>query len=223
MDLQPQRKIGPTRRSVSGIHVFRNQAGIPFESTLERDFLIRTEFFLGVSEIVAQPIQIPFRTANGREATYTPDFLVVYRLGNRAYPEYPKPKLIEVKPERQWRKHWRRWSPKWRAAMRTAKDQGWTFHIRDESRIRDTALRNIRFLQRYRRMQFSRDDSEWLLDTIRTIGSAQMRYLVDERLAAGRPSVGIAHLWHLLATRRLDCDISRPLNRNTEVWIPTNE
>ena len=90
MDLQPQRKIGPTRRSVSGIHVFRKQTGIPFESTLERDFLIRTEFFLNVSEIFAQPIQIPFRTANGRNATYTPDFLVVYRLGNRAYPEYPK-------------------------------------------------------------------------------------------------------------------------------------
>ena len=223
MDLQPQRKIGPTRRSVSGIHVFRKQTGIPFESTLERDFLIRTEFFLSVSEIVAQPIQIPFQTANGRKATYTPDFLVVYRLGNRAYPEYPKPKLIEVKPERQWRKHWRRWSPKWRAAMRTAREHGWTFHLRDESRIRDTALQNIRFLQRYRRMQFSKDDSEWLFDTIRTMGSAPMRYLVDERLAAGRPSVGIAHLWHLLATRRLDCDISRPLNSGTEIWIPTDE
>ena len=83
MDLQPQRKIGPTRRSVSGIHVFRKQTGIAFESTLERDFLIRTEFFLNVSEIFAQPIQIPFQTANGRNATYTPDFLVVYRLGNR--------------------------------------------------------------------------------------------------------------------------------------------
>lgn len=223
MDLQPQRKIGPTRRSVSGIHVFRRQTGIPFESTLERDFLIRTEFFLNVSEIVAQPIQVPFETPNGRKATYTPDFLVVYRLGNRAYPAYPKPKLIEVKPERQWRKHWRRWSPKWRAAIRTAKDHGWTFHLRDESRIRDTALQNIRFLQRYRRMQFSQDDSKWLLDTIRTMGLAPMRYLVDERLAAGRPSVGIAHLWHLLATRRLDCDISRPLNRNTELWIPTDE
>ena len=30
MDLQPQRKIGPTRRSVSGIHVFRKQTGIPW-------------------------------------------------------------------------------------------------------------------------------------------------------------------------------------------------
>ena len=223
MDLQPQRKIGPTRRSVSGIHVFRRQTGIPFESTLERDFLIRTEFFLNVGEIFAQPIQIPFWTANGQNATYTPDFLVVYRLGNRAYPEYPKPKLVEVKPERQWRKHWRRWSPKWRAAMRTARDQGWTFHIHDESRIRDSALQNIRFLQRYKRMRFPNEDSAWLLDTIRQMGSAQMRYLVDERLAAGRPSVGITHLWHLLATRRLDCDISRPLNSSTELWIPTDE
>ena len=41
MDLQPQRKIKPTRRSVSGVHAFRRQRGIPYESTLERDFLIR--------------------------------------------------------------------------------------------------------------------------------------------------------------------------------------
>ena len=223
MDLQPQRKIRPTRRSVSGIHVFRKRTGIPFESTLERDFLIRTEFSRTVAEIIPQPVRIPFRTASGREATYTPDFLVVYRLGNRAYPEYPKPRLVEVKPEQEWRRHWRRWSPKWRAAIEVAKERGWTFRIHDETRIRDAALANIRFLQRYRRMRFTEEDSQWLLDTVRAMGCAPLRYLVDERVAAGRPSVGIAHLWHLLATRHLDCDISRPLNHDTEFWVPTDE
>ena len=223
MDLQPQRKIGPTRRSVSGIYAFRNETPIPFESTLERDFLMRNEFFRSVTEIVAQPIRIPFRTASGREATYTPDFLVVYRLGNRIYPHYPKPKLVEVKPEKEWRRHWRRWSPKWRAAMRVAKEHGWTFHLRDESRIRDRTLDNIRFLQRYRRTHFDSENSEWLLENIRELGSAPMRYLVDELIAADERSIGIAHLWHLLAARRIDCDISRPLNTDTEFWIPTDE
>ncbi len=223
MDLQPQRKLKPTRRSVSGVHVFRRQTGIPYESTLERDFLIRTEFFRSVADIVAQPIRIPFRTTNGRDAVYTPDFLVIYRLGNRAYPEYQKPKLVEVKPEREWRKHWRRWRRKWRAAMRVAKNRGWTFHVHDESRIRDSTLQNIRFLQRYKRMRFPDEESQWLLDVISRVGAAPMRHLVDTRVAADRPSVGIAHLWHLLATRRLDCDISRPLNHDTEFWIPTDE
>ena len=223
MDLQPQRKIGPTRRSVSGSYPFRRQTAIPFESTLERDFLIRTEFFQNVSEVVAQPIQIPFRTARGRAAVYTPDFLVIYRLGNRAYPEYTKPKLIEVKPAAEWRRHWRRWSPKWRAAMRTAWERGWTFHIRDESRIRDTTLENIRFLRRYGQLRFDAEDTVWLIDQIRRLGSAPMGYLVDELIAADERSIGIAHLWHLLATRRIDCDVSRPLNNDTEFWIPTDE
>ena len=223
MDLQPQRKIGPTRRSVSGIYAFRNETPIPFESTLERDFLIRSEFFRSVSEIVAQPVQIPFLTAGGRQATYTPDFLVFYRLGKQVGSRCPKPNLVEVKPETEWRRHWRRWSPKWRAAMRLAREQGWTFHVRDESRIRDQTLDNIRFLERYRRMRVDNRDSEWLIENIRELGSANMQYLVDELIAADERSSGIAHLWHLLATRRIDCDISRPLSRNSEVWSPTDE
>ena len=223
MDLQPQRTIGPTRRSVSGIYPFRNETPIPFESTLERDFLIRSEFFRSVSEIIAQPVQIPFQTAGGRQATYTPDFLVIYRVGDQVDSRGPRPRLVEVKPERQWRRHWRHWSPKWRTAMRFAKEQGWTFHIHDESRIRDQTLDNIRFLERYRRMDFNNDDSEWLIENIRELGSANMQYLVDELIAADEQSIGITHLWHLLATRRLDCDISRPLRRDSEVWIPTDE
>ena len=55
------------------------------------------------------------------------------------------------------------------------------------------------------------------------MGKAPMNHLVDTRLTADRPSVGIAHLWHLLATRRVDCDISRPLNQQTKFWITTDE
>lgn len=79
------RKIGPTRRSVSGIYNFRREMSIPFESTLERDFLIRKEFCLTVLDIIPQPCQIPFQGRDGRSHTYTPDFLIYYRLGNVTY------------------------------------------------------------------------------------------------------------------------------------------
>lgn len=42
--MQQVRKIGPTRRSVSGVYAFRGERSIEFESTLERDFLMRVEF-----------------------------------------------------------------------------------------------------------------------------------------------------------------------------------
>lgn len=194
-----------------------------FESTLERDFLIRTEFCLNVLDVVPQPTEIPFVGANGQGYTYTPDFLVFYRLGGRSYWDYPRPVLVEVKPEAEWRAHWRDWLPKWKAAWRYAQEQGWEFHIRDESRIRDTTLENIRFLERYKRLQFPIEESAWVLETVRQMGCATMDYLLSRHFMGLYRGQGITHLWHLLACRQLDCDISRPLNEFTELWIPSDE
>lgn len=217
------RRIGPTRRSVSGIYSFRGETSIPFESTLERDFLIRKEFNLSVLDIIPQPVQIPFVAANGQSYTYTPDFLVYYRLGNREYCDYPKPILVEVKPEKEWRAHWRKWLPKWKAAYRHAMEQGWEFHIYDESRIRDQALENIRFLERYKQMRFAAEESRWVIENLRQMGCAPFHYILARHFIGLYRAEGIAHIWHLLATRQLDCDISRPLNEFTELWVPTND
>lgn len=217
------RRIGPTRRSVSGIYVFRGETSIPFESTLERDFLIRKEFYISVLDIIPQPVQIQFVGVNGQTYTYTPDFLVYYALGNRHYEDYPKPLLVEIKPQKEWRLHWREWLPKWKAAWRYAEEQGWEFHIHDESRIRDQTLQNIKFLERYKRMQFPMEESRWVIENVRQMGSAPFHYILARHFMGMYKAEGIAHIWHLLATRQLDCDISRPLNDFTELWVPTNE
>jgi len=217
------RKIRPTRRSVSGVYSFRGQTAIPFESTLERDFLIRKEFALCVLDIIPQPVQIPFIGRNGQKYTYTPDFLVYYRLGNVPYDEYPKPLLVEVKPHTEWKKNWREWLPKWKAAYRYANEQGWEFHIHDESRIRDQALDNIRFLERYKRMQFPIEESRWVIENVRPMGCVPFHYIIARHFMGIYKAEGISHIWHLLATRQLDCDITRPLNDFTELWVPTNE
>lgn len=217
------RKIRPTRRSVSGVYVFRGETPLPYESTLERDFLIRKEFCLAVLDVIPQPCRIPFVAHNGRQFNYAPDFLVYYRLGNQSYHEYPKPVLVEVKPESEWRKHWRQWLPKWKAAYRYAKDQGWEFHIHDESRIRDQALRNIRFLEPYKRMAFPVEESRQVTETLRQMGSAPVHYLLARHFMGIYRAEGLAHLWHLLATRQVDCDITQPLNEFTDLWSPTNE
>jgi TnsA endonuclease N terminal/TnsA endonuclease C terminal len=221
--VKQMRKIRPTRRSVSGSYPFRGEMAIEFESTLERDFLIRTEFCSAVLDVIPQPVEIPFVGANGRSYKYTPDFLVYYCLGNRAYGDYPKPVLVEVKPEVEWRKHWREWMPKWKAAWRYATEQGWVFHVRDESRIRDQTFSNIRFLQRYQRMSFSDEETLLVLESVRQMGCATPDYLLSRHFMGIYRAEGIAHIWHLLAARRLDCDISRPLNGFTELWVPTNE
>lgn len=168
------RKIRPTRRSLSGVYAFRGETAIPYESSLERDFLIRLEFFHDVVDVIPQPIQISFVAGNGRTFPYTPDFLVFFKLGDRSYEQYPKPQLVEVKPEDQWKKHWREWSAKWKTARRHAIEQGWQFKIFDESRIHDQAFDNIKFLEPYKRMHFPEDESRLVIETLREMGSAPL-------------------------------------------------
>lgn len=216
------RKIGPARRSVAGIYAFRGESAIPYESTLERDFLICQEFALSVLEVIPQPVRIPF-VSGGRSYDYTPDFLVYYRLGGQTASQYPRPALIEVKPEQEWRRSWRKWLPKWKAAFRYARTQGWDFHIHDETRIRGQALENIRFLERYKRMTFLPEESHSILESVREMGIASFRSILAHRFPGLHRSEGIAHIWHLLAARRLDCDMSRPLDDSIELWVPADE
>ncbi|HAV1886837.1 TPA: heteromeric transposase endonuclease subunit TnsA [Enterobacter hormaechei subsp. xiangfangensis] len=218
-----QRKIRPTRRSVSGVYAFRGETGIEFESTLERDFIILNEFNLNVLDIIPQPAQIPFTDANGRQYSYTPDFLVYYHLGNRSYQNYPKPCLVEVKPAKEWRENWRKWLPKWKAACRYARHNGWEFHIHDESRIRQLRLENIRWLSRYKAMFFQNEEINMVMDIVGQAGTVTVDYLLSRCFAGLYEATGQSLIWHLLSTRKLDCDISQTLNRSTVIWIPHHE
>lgn len=217
------RKIGPTRRSVSGRLAFRGQTSVSFESTLERDFLIKAEFNLSVLDVISQPISVSFYGVNGQHYSYTPDFLVYYRLGDRAYGDYPKPILVEVKPENEWRNNWRKWLPKWKAAWRYAQSQGWEFHIYDESRIRDQTLNNIRLLERYKRMQFPTEECQTIINTVKQMGCSTADYLLARHFLGIYRAEGISLIWHLLATRQLDCDIGLPINELTNLWVPDYE
>lgn len=214
------RKIKPTRRSVSGFYSFRGESSIAFESTLERDFIMRQEFNVNVLDIIPQPAIIPF-AKNGRNYEYTPDFLVYYRLSKIGYTPDPTPLLVEVKPRSEIQAHWSEWRNKFRAAFRYAKEQGYEFRICDESRIRTKSLENIRFLERYKRMQFPFEESQAVIETVKQMGNAPFHYLLSRHFMGLYKAEGIAHIWYLLATRQLDCDITLPLNDFTELWMPT--
>ena len=217
IDLSPKRKIGPTRRSVSGIYVFRGETSIPHESLLERDFIIRNEFFIDVERILPQPIRIPFVGANGRAYSYTPDFLVIFRPGKKGC---PKPLLVEVKPGEHWRKHWRKWRQKWKAAIRWAKEHNWQFRIHDESRIRDSVLRNVQFLDYYKAMRPGAGDSQRVIEFFRSAGPMAVSTFLDRHQGNTGRAQDVQLLWHLVAVRKLDCDISGPMNYHTKLWAP---
>lgn len=201
--------------------MFRGEKTIEYESTLERDFLIRKEFLIGVLDITPQPCVIPYRDAvSGVRRTYTPDFFVMYRLGDNHWEDYPRPELVEVKPRDEWRKHWRRWLPKWKAARRWVQQYGGVFRVYDETRIRDRVLENIAFLNRYKCSAFAAERSALILGSLEEIGMTTVDSLVASCFTSQNRTEGLSHLWHLMATRKVDADLTRPLNLDTEIWIP---
>jgi len=214
------RVIPRNRRSVTGFLSWRGQHSIQYESTLERDFLVRQEFSLAVSQVISQPCAFPFTTRTGRVAEYTPDFLVVYRADSAPLKYQRRPMLVEVKPQAEWREHWREWLPKWKAARRYAASQGWSFRVMDESRIRTQALVNIQFLRRYRNNVYASQESDWIVDSVRELGAVTFDYLLAKHFQGIYAAEGVGHLWSLLASRQLDCDICLPLDGVTELWVP---
>lgn len=216
------RPIKPTRRSVSGCLPFRGAGGIPFESLLERDFLRRMRFSHRVESVIAQPVAVYFIDSRGCAQAYTPDFLVHYRqpLGID-YQDYIKPMLVEVKPSFEWRKNWRAWFSKWKAARRYARQEGWTFSIYDESRIRGLPLDNIHFLERFERLIFDKEEIDMVLATLRGMDIAPVHYLIARHFKGIYQDRGVALLWHLIATGRVECDITEPLNQYLELWVAT--
>lgn len=213
------RKINATWRSVSGFLPFRGVGGIPFESLLERDFLKLMRFDYRVETIIAQPIKVDFVDPSGRANTYTPDFLVYFHQGDTHPEEYIKPMLVEVKPAYEWRKNWRAWRAKWKAARRYARQEGWSFSIYDESRIRSTALENIVFLERFERYTFDKEDIDMVLGTIKGMEIAPVHYLLARHFNGIYRGRGVSLLWHLIAVGLVQCDINEPLNEYLELWV----
>lgn len=215
------RQIGPTRRSVSGRVPFQGRLSVPYESSLERDFILRRTLSPIIQDIVAQPAEIPFVGTNGRRYIYTPDYLVYYRSETYSWASGPRPLLVEVKPREVLRTDWPTLKPKFKAALRYARERGWDFSIQDESRIRDTVLANVNFLARYRRMDFDAADSQRICEYLRLRGTVSVDHLLARHfLSFPARAVGVSQLWHLVATMAIECDLTLPLRNDTLCWMP---
>lgn len=215
--MQQTRIIKPTRRSVSGVYT-HNGLSIPYESTLERDFVIFQTFRSNVLDVVAQPISIPFQK-NSRKFNYTPDYFVHLDDGYHYRQELVKSLIVEVKPRSEWKKHWRDWSDKWKAAISYCKENNFSFKIYDESRIRHIGLENVNYVLRFRRIVCDESDIQLILNQVEMMGNTTIEYLLEKFFKGSiyRPQ-GKRVILHLLGTKRLGFDVWSELNEKTEVW-----
>jgi len=219
-----KRKVGYTYGSVSGHFAFRKEKSIAFESTLERDLLTLLEFNDSVEDVIEQPLTIEYINHNGRAVTYTPDFLVDFKEAEASVLKRPrKPLLIEVKPIEKLQKHFAELKPRFKVAMQYAHANDMIFKIYDESKIRTQYLNNILFLKRYKRLTYIEDDESNILTYIYSSGSTIIEAVIEYLFVTKeQKSIGLGQIWNLLANKKLLCDFSKTLDKQTIVWVNDN-
>lgn len=219
------RKIGYTYGSVSGIYSFRNEKTIRHESLLEKDFIHLMNFNDRVLDITEQPFTIEYMSKNGNTHTYTPDFLVEFKQPNYLNSHKPiKPILVEVKPSKKILENWNILKPKFKQAIKLCKEQEYQFKIFNERRIRSQELKNIVFLDRYKGYIANHNMIEQILEHLKLIGNTTVEYLIIRLFTTDlQRGNAIAHIWFLVNSKIIFCDLSQKLTTNTVIWLNENE
>jgi hypothetical protein len=210
------RAIRASRWSVTGLLPSRKTGRMtPFESTLERDFATLLEFSPEVASYESQPLRLPFEAASGRRTVGYPDFLVKF------HPGYGPSMLVDTKFRTEIRKRWRALKPRFKAAMKLARERGWIYRIRTERNIRTTYLRNARFLLPYLRCAPDPAHEEILMERLNGLGVTT----VAELLHACAPdewsgAILIPTLWCLVGRRNIATTLDEPIGLKSVIWDP---
>ncbi len=216
----PVRSIPRSYRSITGrLASVRPSQSVEHESLLERDCALLFQSDPAVASIEGQPVRVEFlgTDAKGRQRArhHVPDFLVQFQpRSGRA------PLLVEVKYHAELRAKHDEYLPKVRAARRYARTRGWNYRIYTERHIRGAShrLRNLKFLQAYRRDARDDDAARALLSALPAIGGMPARALLERCAGTDREKRArfAACLWRLVVMREVHANLDgAPLNLDT--------
>lgn len=212
----PVRRIPKNYRSVTGIAAAKAEGAAEFESTLERDLLTLLEFSPEVRLFEVQPITLTWDD-DGRERRYTPDALAHFQPVRGTE---PPPQLYEVKYRADLQTSWAELRPKFKAAVRFAKAQGWRFKLITEREIRTSYLANAQFLLPFvRQGPPAVEDMDLLDGTMLDLREADVDGLLQ---ATCRDEWNRARLmpalWYLIGTFQFGTDLHMPLTIKSRIW-----
>lgn len=218
--LPPIRKIGLGRRALAGM-IPTDKQGEPavarFESSLERDFYVLLEFDPYVTRWDPQPLRL--QVAPGLPS-YVPDALVSYVPSNGdAHAEYRV--LYEIKYREELKNQWATLKPRFMAARRYARSQGWRFKLITEREIRGTDLLwNAKFLLPYVHDSVSEGEHALLTKMLRRLEQATPSTLLSACATDPWEQARLLNaLWHLVAIRDIGCDLGLKLTMHSEIWL----
>ena len=132
-----------------------------------------------------------------------------------------KPELVEVKYESDLAENWSLLKPRFKAAVRYAKQNGWHFRIYTERRIRSEYLNNIIFLRPYLRLSPKPVEQNHLLDTLFELReSSPSELMAALNVNRWNQASCMPTLWYLIANHKINTDLTKPLNMHSRLWLP---
>lgn len=213
------RAIPKNYRNLTGLAHSVKTEGAFFESSLERDFLTLIEFDTNVHSYDVQPVCISWTDETGKSREYTPDVLVQYYPQRCAYSSADII-LCEIKYRSDIEKNWSELKPKFKAAIRYAKRNGWRFKLFTEDEIRTVLMENARFLQSYLKQPLDDSHEALLLDRLLVMRDCTIEELIksifNDKWAQAEL---IQSLWYLVASRRISTDLNLPLTMSSRIWL----
>jgi TnsA endonuclease N terminal len=208
--LLPGRNIPPKSRALTGQISLRDGTSAPFESSLERDALIRLDFDVAGRTIRSQPFTIEY-LIEGRARRYTPDILVEF-----CEHEITPVTVIEVKPKAVLEDRWAEFEIRFKIVRELCRRNKWNFEILTEEHIlHDSFVANATFLRKYIDLPVDPARAYMLLQVLIELGAATPNQLLVQAFRAPetRPNA-MWILWTLVANKVIGFNMSKPLNMN---------
>jgi hypothetical protein len=215
------RKIRATTRSLSGIIPSeKNEEGVWFESSLEKDFAFVLENMDNVEIYLDQPITIEYYDVNYKTHVYTPDFLVTFSKESGI-----KPWLCEIKYRNELRELFSDFKPRFKAAKKHCVNEGWEFKIFTEKEIRTHYFENMQFLKAYKGKHVDLICSDVintrLMELGNTTASEVMMTLRD--MPFEFQGKCLYALWQGVRAKKYYCDLfSEPISMSSEIFLATH-
>ncbi|SGZ03969.1 TnsA endonuclease N-terminal domain-containing protein [Moritella viscosa] len=213
------RTVPKNYRNLTGLAHSKKAENAFFESTLERDFLTIIEFDSNVQSYDVQPVRINWIDPQEKPRTYTPDVLIQYQPSSCSFSSSDTI-LCEVKYRSDIKQNWQELKPKFKAAIKYAKANGWRFKIFTEHEIRTSFMENARFLQPYLNQPLDESHEALLLDKLRSMRECSIESLIkaifNDKWAQAEL---IQSIWFLVGSRRIETDLSSPLTMSSRIWL----
>jgi hypothetical protein len=210
-------KLMSNHRVITGHVATRVSGKVPYTGSLERDLIMLLDFQPSVVDIRAQTVKIKYSVNGATETRYTPDILATFRDHPRS--PFSRPVLYEAKYSEELKDRWQELRPRFRAAVKACKSEGWIFKLITEKQIRGTYLDNVHFLRQFQ----DATDSQQLgirlidqLDALQTTTPSEL--LAATFMSETNRAMGLRVLWSLIANYHVGCDLDTKITMQSKIW-----